>query len=347
MTEGRSIGHNEPTLSLAPLDEFLTIVRRDLEADDACILAPGEQAPEGGTVAERQLPGDHRLIVRFDAPPADLEARLRRLDMLVASFQTMLAAKLTAAAVTRPSPARSLHDELAALVTRAGAVDALIIDARSPVVWGAATEELTDDEDRHEGEAEVRPIAPPVLVKPVAPPSLAEAPLSFNDNDPESSVNDNEPESSNEAETPSPAEMRERIHLVRTSFPPTGLRRIGERRSGVGRIHVVPDPEPSARDSVTERAIREVRALPEMPTLHKGGHIHHSVSEPEFGYVARSFAGIYVLVLVFREPFDELRAKRATVHALPIIERLVLALPPRDPVPTSGAAALPRRRRRR
>ena len=44
---------------------------------------------------------------------------------------------------------------------------------------------------------------------------------------------------------------------------------------------------------------------------------------------------------------DELRAKRATVHALPIIERLVLALPPRDPVPTSGAVALPRRRRRR
>lgn len=332
------MGHNEPTLSLAPLDEFLTIVRRDLEAEDACILAPGEQTPEGGTVAERQLPGDHRLVVRFDAPPADLDARLRRLDMLVASFQTMLTAKLTSTTVTRPSPARSLHDELAALVTRAGAVDAVVIDARSPVVWGAAAEDLTEDEDRA-GEADPRPPAPPSLVKPLSPPSLVEAPLSFND----------EPESSDEgsSETPSPAELRERIHLVRTSFPPAGLRRIGERKSGVARIHVVPDPEPSARDSVSERAIREVRALPEMPTLHKGGHIHHSVSEPDFGYVARSFAGIYVLVVVFREAFDELRAKRATVHALPIIERLVLALPPRDPVPTSGAVALPRRRRRR
>ena len=331
------MGHNEPTLSLAPLDEFLTIVRRDLEAEDACILAPGEPAPEGGTTAERPLPGDHKLLVRFDAPPADLDARLRRLDMLVASFQTMLAAKLTAAVVTRPSPARSLHDELAALVTRAGAVDALVIDARSPVVWGAAAEELTDDEDRA-SDAPSRPM-PPSLVKPLSGPSLVESPLSFSD----------APEASDEGspETPSPEELRERIHLVRTSIPSPGLRRISERRSGVGRIHVVPDPEPSVRDSVSERAIRAVRALPEMPTLHKGGQLHHSVSEPDFGYVARSFAGIYVLVVVFRETYDELRAKRATVHALPIIERLVLALPPRDPVPTSGAVALPRRRRRR
>jgi hypothetical protein len=330
VTEGGPIGHNEPTLSLAPLDEFLTIVRRDLEAEDACILAPGEEAPEGGTVAQRQLPGDHRLLVRFDAPPTDLDAKLRRLDMLVASFQTMLTAKLTATSVTRPSPARSLHDELAALVTRAGAVDALVIDARSPVVWGAAAEELAEEEAE-----DARPVAPPSLVKPLSPPSLVEAPLSFGD------------ESSDESPSPSPAELRERIHLVRTSIPPMGLRRITERKSGVARIHVVPDPEPSARDSVSERAIRAVRALPEMPTLHKGGHIHHSESEPDFGYVARSFAGIYVLVVVFREPFDELRAKRATLHALPIIERLVLALPPRDPVPTSGAVALARRRRRR
>jgi hypothetical protein len=330
------MGHNEPTLTLAPLDEFLTIVRRDLEAEDACILAPGDQTPEGGIVAERPLPGDHRLLVRFDAPPPDLDARLRRLDMLVDSFRTMLSAKLTSTTLARPSPARSLHDELAALVTRAGAVDALVIDARSPVVWGAATEELAEDEDRSE-EAQPRALAPPSLVKPLRQPSLTVP--SFGDG----------PESSDEGApaTPSPNELRERIHLVRTSVPPMGLRRIGERKSGVGRIHVVPDPEPSARDSVSERAIRAVRALPEMPTLHKGGHIHHSVSEPDFGYVARSFAGIYVLVVVFREAFDELRAKRATLHALPVIERLVLALPPRDPVPTSGAVALPRRRRRR
>lgn len=339
------MGHNEPTLSLAPLDEFLTIVRRDLEAEDACILAPGEQAPEGGTVAERSLPGDHRLVVRFEEAPPDLDARLRRLDMLVDSFHSLLTAKLTSATLARPSPARSLHDELAALVTRAGAVDALVIDARSPVVWGAATEELGADDAPPKGEAEP-PQAPPSLVKPLNPgPTLVEVEALSDDDEEEEA----EPEraGSSAPVTPSPSELRERIHLVRTDSAPTGLRGKVERRSGVARIRVVPDPEPSARDSVSERAIRAVRALPEMPTLHKGGHIHHSESEADFGYVARSFAGIYVLVVVFGEPFDELRAKRATLHALPIIERLVLALPPRDPVPTSGAVALPRRRRRR
>jgi len=33
--------------------------------------------------------------------------------------------------------------------------------------------------------------------------------------------------------------------------------------------------------------------------------------------VARSFAAIYVLIVVFRGPFEELRAKHAVTHALP------------------------------
>jgi hypothetical protein len=86
-----------------------------------------------------------------------------------------------------------------------------------------------------------------------------------------------------------------------------------------------------------------------MTTLHRGGHVHHTVSEADLGFVARSFAAIYVLILAFRGPFDELRAKRAIVHALPIIERLVLALPPQDPAPLMGGvvALRPRLRRRR
>src|SRR5262249_18547005 len=103
-----------------------------------------------------------------------------------------------------------------------------------------------------------------------------------------------------------------------------------------------------ARHLASRRAIFEVRALPEMATLPRGGHVHHTVSGADFGYVARSFAGIYVLVLVFDATFDELRAKRAIVHALPAIERLVLALPPLDPgPPVAGVVALRGRRRRR
>jgi hypothetical protein len=62
--------------------------------------------------------------------------------------------------------------------------------------------------------------------------------------------------------------------------------------------------------------------------------------------VAHSFAGIYLLVLIFDAPFDELRAERAVLDALGRIERLVLALPPHDPDPTEGAGVVAMRRRR-
>ena len=70
---------------------------------------------------------------------------------------------------------------------------------------------------------------------------------------------------------------------------------------------------------------RLVRALPELAALRKGGHVRHMASEPGFGCVARSFAAIYVLILVFEGPFDELLTKRAVAQALPTIERLVAA----------------------
>jgi hypothetical protein len=39
---------------------------------------------------------------------------------------------------SRPPVSRSLHDELRAIATRAGALNAIVIDANSPIVWGAA-----------------------------------------------------------------------------------------------------------------------------------------------------------------------------------------------------------------
>jgi hypothetical protein len=60
----------------------------------------------------------------------------------------------------------------------------------------------------------------------------------------------------------------------------------------------------------------------------------------------RAFATIYRLVLVFDGPFSELHAEGAVIRALPIIERLVTSLPPRDPV-ASGANVVVLRRLRR
>jgi hypothetical protein len=90
-----------------------------------------------------------------------------------------------------------------------------------------------------------------------------------------------------------------------------------------------------------------VRALPEIAALRKGKHVRCVRGGGPAPLVAHSFAGLYLLVLVFDAPFDELRAERATLDALPRIERLVLALPPHDPDPTEGAGAIAMRRSRR
>lgn len=68
-----------------------------------------------------------------------------------------------------------------------------------------------------------------------------------------------------------------------------------------------------------------------------------SPSEPIF---VRRFAGIYELVLVFAGPYSELHAEAAVLRALPLIERLVTSLPPRDPVATGAKVAVLRRLRR-
>ncbi|NUO49634.1 MAG: hypothetical protein HOV80_12325 [Polyangiaceae bacterium] len=104
-----------------------------------------------------------------------------------------------------------------------------------------------------------------------------------------------------------------------------------------------------ASADLRERAIGEVRSLPQISALHRGGHLALSLREDTFGYVVRSFAGIYVVCVVFDHAFDEIRAERALRESLPRVERLVLALPPLDPEPVpAGVVALrPRRRRLR
>jgi len=58
----------------------------------------------------------------------------------------------------------------------------------------------------------------------------------------------------------------------------------------------------------------------------------HAVHDPDLAFLARSFGGIYWLLLVFDETsFSELHAEAALIHAQPWIERLVEALPPVDP----------------
>jgi hypothetical protein len=100
------------------------------------------------------------------------------------------------------------------------------------------------------------------------------------------------------------------------------------------------DGEDSHVATASQRALDVVRGLPELAALRKGKHLRYVDRVGSVPLVVHSFAAIYLLVLVFEAAFDELRAERATLDALPRIERLVLALPPLDPSPRGDVVAL-------
>jgi hypothetical protein len=310
------------------LEEFLTIVTRDLGAESAHVLNAGDvgDEPEDGDGSRLgcDLPGGRRLVAFFAAPPADVDALRRRLAMLASAFADILP-RGGRTRGSRPPPSHSLRDELAALAKRAGAVDAVVIDAHSPVLWARASER-SEAQDVPEGEAPLS--APGALTQTTETPSST-PPLAANEESPESD---------------------DLALVTRLRQPSIPVPRVsGEHLSLVAgeALDATAATDEQAPD-LTQHAIDEVRALPELAELKRGGHVRHMASEDDFGCVAHSFAAIYLLILVFDGPFDELLAKRAVAQALPTIERLVAALPPIDPPPPmAGAAALRPRRRRR
>lgn len=104
-----------------------------------------------------------------------------------------------------------------------------------------------------------------------------------------------------------------------------------EAREVESRLANVRGPLPDGALLRMLRALGAVRGGPQAP-------------EPR---VVRRFAGIYELVLVFSGPYSELHAEGAILKMLPLIERLVTALPPRDPVGAGGAKVAVLRRLRR
>ncbi len=294
----------------SPFARFSALVKRELGADDVRIL-DAASVPSGATnVLFASLMGGRHVAVTFAATPENPPALLRRLEILVRTFAQALEEQPntdTPHRPSRPPVSLSLHDELRALAQRARAVDAVVLDAHSPVVWGSALSRSprTDIPDEE---------VVPALER------LEES-------------------------------RRELLRVIHEMSP--------DAHGGTQDVEAfVPIPAPSADvlvdfddeldpPLVSQRAVREVRELPELPALRKGRPIVHVVREDDFGYVARSFAGIYLVVLVFEAPFDELRAERALTESLLKIERLVLALPPLDPGPAPSANVIAFRRRRR
>ena len=257
---------NAPLAVPPDLDRFLALVRRELGAVEANVLEPGADAAVDETRELRcPLPDGQVVAVRYDEPPADREALGRRLEMLASTFDAV-AEEAGHGPRSRPPVGRLLREELQKLCERAGAINTLVIDANSPILWGAAWG---------------REVA-------------SEAGTAFAQPD------DAGPSSDDQASVA----------------------------------------------AASRTALEAVRKLVALAALRKGKRGRHVEREGDAPFVAHSFAGIYLLTLVFAAPFDELRAERAVVESLPRIERLVLALPPLDPPPKDGGGVVAIRRSR-
>jgi hypothetical protein len=94
---------------------------------------------------------------------------------------------------------------------------------------------------------------------------------------------------------------------------------------------------PRASESLRLRAARAI--------AHARAMEHGAPPPEDLWLIVRPFANIYRLVLLFDGPPSALHVEAALLKMLPHIERLVLSLPPRDPV-TRGAKVTPLRRLR-
>lgn len=282
------------------LSRFLELVAREMDAED--VRAEPRGTSEASPLVLIAPIGDRTdVVVHFREVPADSDARQRRLEMLSSAFASAIEGAQKSDERTRQTTSRrSLRRELEALATRADAVDAVVIDAHSPIVWGA--------------------VAGPIAI---APAKANVIPLN--------------------------AEARARIERIHESHRDLIAALDAEEDDDERTERTSATPPPGQPSPLTTRAVAEVRALPATTQLHRGGHLAYNVRGDGYGVVARSFAAIYVLILVFDKAFDMLRAERALREHLLVVERLVLALPPMDPepAPTAGVIAIRRPRRRR
>ncbi len=262
------------------LARFLALIRRELGAVEARVLEAEDAAvaAEDGREIRAMLPDGRAVAARFQTVPEDPGAKVRHLEELAGTFDAVVH-EAAPSRRSRPPVAFSLQDELRALCERAAAMNAFVIDANSPVVWGAAQ--------------------PAGLLGDTPPESVPVLPSGATDS-------------------------------------------AGTAAEG----GAAPDAESRTR-TASRLALRSVRRLIATSALRKGKRMRHVTRSGDSPLLAHSFAGIYLAVVVFEGAFDELRAERAIIDSLPRIERLVLALPPLDPSPDTGAGVVSIRRSRR
>ncbi len=296
------------TLSSASVNEgrllrLLELVQRELQSEDARVEIGGRDPDDERTIW-CELPRGWRVVALFESPPSDRAEKLEKLELLIDSLHSAVdRASETPPALSDVAATRRLDDELENLAARADAVCALVVDDKSPVLWGMSGPR----QSALDADAAIRS-APDLTVAEehgLDAKALAAIPQ-------DSVVAD----------------------LAQKGVSNDAVRRLARllerlREAHHGHANRVAD------DLLACRAIAAARqAHKEHP-----GHAHETRGGESFGVVVRSFATIYLVALAYDGPFSQLKAEGALAHAMPVVEQLVLALPPVDP-PPEGARVL-------
>lgn len=284
---------------------LLELVQRELDADDAR-LEIGGRDPDDGRVVWHRLPSGWRIVALFAEAPKDRPATEERLARFAESFSGVIqpAAPESRGYDRHQAASHHLDDELEALAARAGAMGCVVVDDKSPVLWG--TSEPRRDGSDVDGALRLA--------------NWAREAHRFGVDLVELLQNDEETLPAHLERLGVGAAERETL-ITRVAK----LRERGRRSAAAWR-----------RQLCVARAIEKVR---------ENKHDHGSrvaLQEDGLGVLSRGFANIYHLVLAFSGAYSELQAEGALVHTLPLIEKLVLSLPPVDPEPGARVIRLPR-----
>lgn len=285
-------------MKIQAIERVLKVIIQEMGCKDAHLRLGGDP-PQTDCIVSVPAPGGVYLVVEFDTPPDDRSQCTTRLKQLGKTFFD--------AGLSLPAPSpdaeahlarRRLDDELAALAGRTGATGANVIDLKSPVIWGCS-------ESRHSGEDLESFLRVAEVLEQTQALGIDLAVISgLGEDDRASALEELQ------------GELKSRA------------RRLIAQLSG--------RPLRSRKDYLLHaRVLREVRnwteGLDDAETS-----VRRLTHLSGLGYFARSFAGIYMLVLYFPGPFSELHVEGTALHYLPVIERHVLGLPPVDPTPPGG-----------
>ncbi|MCH2110517.1 MAG: hypothetical protein MK135_14440 [Polyangiaceae bacterium] len=285
-------------MNLKAIQRVLDLVQRELGCRDAR-LELGGQAPDAAHILSIEMPNGFRLVAIFEPnEKAPREALIRLRQLGSSFFETKITPPRTRDDGEVHLAQRRLDDELSALSGRTGATGAMVIDLHSPVIWGASEARRSDEDvDTLLQVAEISAEAKKLGLDLAVISGLVEG-------DRSGALDGLKGESQSRAE---------RLVNRLASHP------IRARKAYLLRARVLAEVRAwTGKHSSTESSLRKLS------------------QEEGLSYFARSFAGIYVLVLYFHQPFSELHVEGTALHALPLIERHVLGLPPVDPVPPRG-----------